>query len=60
MITAEYVLKCALIRKFGDFEKIECISTENLFKESDRRRDCSSRPLAELCENLNVALMEKS
>ena len=25
MITADYVLKCTLKRKFGDFEKIECI-----------------------------------
>ena len=25
MTTADYVLKCTLKRKFGDFEKIECI-----------------------------------
>ena len=43
---------CALKRKFGDFEKIEYISTENLFKESNRK-DCSSRPLAQLCEELS-------
>ena len=49
MITADDVLKSALKRKFGDFEKIECISTENLFKESNRRGECSSRLLAELC-----------
>ena len=49
MITADDVLKSALKRKFGDSEKIGCISTENLFKESNRRRECSSLLLAELC-----------
>ena len=49
MITADDVLKSALKRKFGDFEKIECISTKNFFKESNWRRECSSRLLAELC-----------
>ena len=50
---------CALKRKFGDFEKIEYISTENLFKESNRK-DCSSRPLAELCEELIETPVVKS
>ena len=50
---------CALKRKFGDFEKIEYISTENLFKESNRK-DCSSRPLAELCEELIETSVVKS
>ena len=51
--------KCALKRKFGDFKKIEYISTENLFKESNRK-GCSSRPLAELCEELIGTPVEKS
>ena len=59
MITADCVLKCALKLKFGDFEKIEYISTENLFKESNRRRDFS-QSLTELCEDLLGAPMEKS
>ena len=50
---------CALKREFGDFEKIEYISTENLFKESNRK-DCSSRPLAELCEELIETPVVKS
>ena len=50
---------CALKRNFDDFEKIEYISTENLFKESNRK-DCSSRPLAQLCEELIVTPVVKS
>ena len=59
MITADNVLKCVLKRKC-DFEKIKCISTKNLFKESNRQRDCTSRLLTELCEDLHGAPVEKS
>ena len=59
MIVADCVLNCALKQKLGDFVKIEYISTENLFKESNQQRDCSSQPLAELCEDLLWEPVEK-
>ena len=43
--------KCALKRKFRDFEKIKYISTENLFNESNEGIECSSRPFTDLCED---------
>ena len=51
MITADDVLKFALKQKLGDFENR--MHFNRRIKESNRRRECSSRLLAdfELCED---------
>ena len=50
---------CPLKIKFGNFEKASYISTESLFKESNRK-DTSCRPLADLCEEILGSVLEKS